>query len=119
MNTDDNKKRKRGDDAFQQLGTAFDDYQIPQSKGYITREFQDYGYRLAIDLNDLEHKALYIRMAKHEDRGLLERARSFVIDAEYARSKAKMFMWKFKQLKEEKEEKEAAKAPSQESLFGE
>jgi len=30
-----------------------------QRKQYITREFQDYGYRLAKQLNDEEHKSLY------------------------------------------------------------
>ncbi len=79
----------------------FDDYQPKQGKGYITQEFQDYGYRLAVELDDLKHKALYIKMAKNENRGILEKARSFVVDAN-ARNRAKLFMWKFKQLKLEK-----------------
>jgi len=67
---------------------------------YITREFQDYGYRLAESLDDLKHKSLYIKLAKEEDRELLQKAWDFVKDSR-ARSKAKLFMWKLKQLREE------------------
>jgi len=66
---------------------------------YISREFQDYGYRLAIDLDDLAHKSLYIRMAKTIPRAILEAARAFVVDADYAKSKGRLFMWKVSQLK--------------------
>ena len=78
----------------------FANYKPKDSGGYITREFQDFGYRLAVDLDDLKHKALYIKMAKKIKRVILEQARSFVIDSN-ARSKARLFMWKVKQLKEE------------------
>lgn len=90
---------------FQSLASLFSQYQAPVGKGYISQEFQDYGYRLACDLNDLQHKSLYIRMAKVEDRGILEQARRFVIDAETAKSKARLFMWKFKQLKSNQQQK--------------
>lgn len=70
-------------------------------KHYITREFQDYGYRLAESLGDLAHKSLYIKLAKEENRGLLQQALEFVKSAN-AKSKAKLFMWKLKQLREEK-----------------
>lgn len=66
---------------------------------YVSREYQDYGYRLAMELGDEAHKALYIRMAKIYDRKILEGARTFVIDSN-ATSKAKLFMWKVKQLKD-------------------
>jgi hypothetical protein len=68
---------------------------------YISQEFQDYGYRLACDLDDEAHKALYIKMAKTIDRGILDQARTFVLDA-HAQSKARLFMWKVKQLKDAK-----------------
>lgn len=68
--------------------------------GYITQEFQDFGYRLAMELNDEKHKALYIKLAKTVDRPILEKALSFVKDAG-ARSPARLFMWKLKQLKSE------------------
>ena len=66
---------------------------------YISREFQDYGYRLAEELQDLEHKALYIKLAKETPRALLEKARNFVKDAYQVKSKAKLFMWKLGELK--------------------
>jgi hypothetical protein len=92
-----NQKQK----GFQQLGNLFQDYQLEDKGGYITQEFQDFGYRLAVELNDLAHKSLYIKMAKNEDRAVLDRALTFVKDAENAKSKAKLFMWKVKQIKAE------------------
>jgi hypothetical protein len=73
---------------------------------YVTTEFQDYGYRLALKLNDLEHKALYIKLAKKEPRALLEEALSFAIDYPEARNKARIFMWKLKDLRGEKDKKD-------------
>jgi hypothetical protein len=89
------QKRKKG---FSALGDLFASYQPTNSKGYISREFQDYGYRLAAELGDLKHKSLYIKMAKNTDRSILEQARRFVIDADHAKSKARLFMWKVAQL---------------------
>jgi len=66
---------------------------------YVSQEYQDYGYRLAMELDDEPHKSLYIRMAKTYDRKVLEQARTFVIDSN-ATSKAKLFMWKVKQIKD-------------------
>jgi len=81
--------------------SLFQNYTLEDKGGYITQEFQDFGYRMAVELNDLEHKSLYIRMAKQVDRLILERALSFVSDSQ-ARSKAKLFMWKVKELKQTK-----------------
>ena len=64
---------------------------------YISREFQDYGYRLAAELSDLKHKSLYIKLAKTIDRAILEQCRRFVIDSN-ADNKGAMFMWKLKEL---------------------
>lgn len=72
-------------------------------KKYITREFQDYGYRLAEELGDLEHKTLYIKLAKELPRKLLEEAKTFVKDASNVRNPAKLFMWKLGELKKERE----------------
>lgn len=66
---------------------------------YFSRDFQKYGYDLALELGDLEHKSLYIKLAKITPRVLLENARSFVKDATNARSKGRLFMWKLKELK--------------------
>jgi|GEM_PF-135975 len=84
---------------FQALGTLFDGFQLEDKGGYITQEFQDFGYRLAMELDDQPHKSLYMRLAKTENRALLEQALSFVSDAATVKSKARLFMWKLKQLK--------------------
>lgn len=65
---------------------------------FVSREFQDYGYRLAEEFGDMAHKSLYIRLAKTVDRALLEKARSFVSDSN-AHNKGALFMWKLKQMK--------------------
>lgn len=65
---------------------------------YISREYQQYGYWLAEQLGDMKHKALYIKLAKEMDRGLLEKVRSFVLDSN-ADNKGALFMWKLKELK--------------------
>lgn len=83
------------------IQSLFANYQLEDKGGYITREFQDFGYRLAVELDDMAHKSLYIRMAKLEKRATLEEALSFVSDAK-AKSKARLFMWKVKQLKVDK-----------------
>ncbi len=72
----------------------------PQTDKYISREFQDFGIRLAEDLNDYKHRSLYIKLAKTEHRALLEKALSFAIDSN-AKSKGALFMWKLAQLKKE------------------
>lgn len=96
-------KPKKG---FKNIGSLLDRYALKDKGGFITKEFQDYGYRLAVTLNDMKHKSLYIRMAKTVDRGILEQALSFISDAHTAKSKARLFMWKVKQLKEEKKSKD-------------
>ena len=68
---------------------------------FISREFQDYGYHLAEELHDLDHKALYIKLAKETPRGLLEKARNFVKDAYQVKTPGRLFMWKLKELKKE------------------
>lgn len=74
-------------------------YKTDDSAKYISQEFQNYGYRLAVDLDDLAHKSLYIKLAKTVPREILEKARSFAIDAPNARSKGRIFMWKMRELR--------------------
>lgn len=74
-------------------------YEPKDTGKYISREFQDFGYRLAVDLDDMAHKALYIKLAKTVPRAILEAARAFAVDAEHAKSKGKLFMWKVWELK--------------------
>ncbi len=100
-----NTKKKKADKGFESMQSLFKRYEPKkEDKKYITQEFQDYGYRLAVKLNDLEHKGLYIKMAKEENRQLLERALSFVSDAK-AKNKGALFMWKLNELKKESKEK--------------
>lgn len=99
------KRKKKKKEGFKSMEQILLDYEVDEEgDNYISREFQDYGYRLAMELDDEEHKGLYIKLAKEEDRALLERARSFVKDADHARSKARLFMWKLKKLREKKKE---------------
>lgn len=77
--------------------SLFTHYRLEDKGGHISQEFQDYGYRLALSLDDEAHKSLYIKLAKQVPRVILDQALRFVSDA-MARSKAKLFMWKLKQL---------------------
>ena len=70
----------------------------PLEDKYISREFQSYGIFLSETLGDYKHKALYIRLAKTVPRAILEKALSFVKDSN-ARNKARLFMWKIKELR--------------------
>lgn len=80
------------------LGDILAKYEPKKDGKYISREFQDYAYRLAVDLDDLTHKSLYMRLAKNTQRGLLDAARSFALDAPNVKSKARLFMWKLREL---------------------
>lgn len=80
------------------------DFWDRHSKRFITNEFQDYGYRLALKLDDLEHKSLYIKLAKNEDRRLMEEALRFAVDYPKAKNKGRIFMWKLKDLKNPKKD---------------
>jgi len=94
----------RGKKGFSTIGDVLKKFQVDEDK-YISREFQKYGYDLAGELGELKNKSLYIKLAKEIPRGLLETARNFVKDAYQVESKAKLFMWKLKQLREEKKDK--------------
>lgn len=76
-----------------------------------SHEFQAYGNRLAEELGDKKHRSLYIKMAKTEDRNLLESARISVITSRNATTKGKLFMWKVGQLKKELKEKNSTEKP--------
>src|SRR3990172_9178044 len=91
--------------ALQRVGDVIKKYKLDDKNKTISREFQLYAYDLAVELNDLAHKSLYMRLAKNTPRGLMESARSFVKDAQNARSKGRLFMWRLKQLKDEPKRK--------------
>lgn len=80
----------------------------PQEDKYISREFQSFGVHMAEELGDYKHKSLYIKLAKTENRAVLEKALSFVKDAN-ARNKGALFMWKLKDLKKDMKTKYASR----------
>lgn len=90
---------------MQKIGDIISKYKLDDTDKYVSREFQKYAYDLAEELGDMEHKSLYMKLAKETPRGLLESARSFVKDAQNARSKGRLFMWKLSQLKNESKNK--------------
>lgn len=66
-------------------------------------EFQEYGIRIAEQLHDNKHKALYIKLAKERPRSRLESARIFATDYDTKSvNRGRLFMWKLKELEQEK-----------------
>lgn len=74
----------------------------PVKDKYVSREFQTFALKLAEDLDDYKHRAIYMRLAKTIHRSILERALSFAVDSS-ADNKGALFMWKLKQLKGQSE----------------
>ncbi|HVF69746.1 MAG TPA: hypothetical protein VNA13_04255, partial [Xanthomonadales bacterium] len=70
----------------------------PVKDKYVSREFQTFALKLAEDLDDYKHRAIYMRLAKTVHRSILEKALSFAIDSN-ARNKGGLFMWKLKELR--------------------
>jgi len=84
--------------SFSTISDILKRFDVDEDK-YISREFQKYGYDLAEELGDMKHKALYIKLAKENPRGLLETARNFVKDAYQVKSRGRLFMWKLAEIK--------------------
>lgn len=74
-----------------------------------SHEFQAYGNRLADELGDKKHRSLYIKLAKTEDRSVLDEARASVLDSRDAKTRGRLFMWKIGQIKKERLEKASKK----------
>lgn len=72
---------------------------------YVTTEYQDYGYRIALQLGQTDKISLYIKIAKEKPRALVEQAFSFAIDYPNAKNKGRLFMWKLKELEKESDER--------------
>ncbi len=70
----------------------------PVKDKYVSREFQTFALKLAEELDDYEHRAIYMRLAKTVHRSILEKALSFCIDSK-ADNKGGLFMWKLKELR--------------------
>lgn len=90
---------------FSNMADLLSRHQVQEKNKYVSQEFQAFGCHLANALGDQKHLSLYIKLAKKTNRGLLERALSFVSDADNAKSKARLFMWKLKQLQLAEQEK--------------
>ena len=65
----------------------------------LSREFQVYGVYLAESLQDTKHYSLYIKLAKELPRPILEDALNFTKGYFGAKNKAKVFMWRLKELR--------------------
>jgi len=104
------RKRRDRTKGFTPIRDVLTDFDWEEDK-YISREFQKYGYELAKELNDLDHKALYIKLAKELPRHLLEGARNFVKDAPNVENSGKLFMWKLTELKKEWKKKKKKTKP--------
>ncbi len=76
----------------------------PVKDKYVSREFQTFALKLAEDLDDYKHRAIYMRLAKTVHRSILERALSFAIDSN-ANNKGGLFMWKLKELRKNEPKK--------------
>ena len=74
----------------------------PKQQPRLKYEFQAFGQRLAEELNDLRKVTLYMKLAKEEERSLLEQAKEFVLGANNVRNRGALFMYKLKQLREAK-----------------
>jgi len=86
---------------MKQLGNIIRDTKFPNRPTNLHTEFQQYGVWLCEQLDDTKRYSLYIRLAKTTERGLLEEALTFTKGYLNAKSKAKVFMWRLKQLKDE------------------
>ncbi len=78
---------------------------------YVNHEFQVFGHFLASQM-DVPKKefGLFIRLAKKEDRNLLQKTLEFVKGVSNPKSKVKLFMWKLSKLKEEEKQKNVNKS---------
>jgi hypothetical protein len=70
----------------------------PEKQRYITQEFQDFGYRMAVELGEEKRKGMYIKLAKSKSRSLLEQTLQYVSDYPNAKNKGKLFMWRLKEM---------------------
>jgi hypothetical protein len=72
----------------------------PTKDKYISRDFQAFGIYLAEEMEDYKNKGMWIKLAKTNDRAVLEKALSFTKDST-ADNKIGLFLWKLKQIKNE------------------
>ena len=85
---------------MKKIGQIIDETKHPNRPKNLSTEFQVYGVYLAEELDDTKHYSLYIKLAKIHKREMLDDALTYAKDYTRAKSKAKIFMWKLKQLKQ-------------------
>jgi len=86
---------------MKKLGQIIDETKFPDRPKNLHTEFQQYGVWLCEQLDDPKHYSLYIKLAKTINRAILEEALTFTKGYTQAKSKAKIFMWRLKQLRDE------------------
>lgn len=81
------------------IKTAIAETKFKDRPKNIAHEFQMYGVFLAESLSDSKHYSLYIKLAKEVDRKILEEALNYTKSYYGARNKARVFMWRLKELR--------------------
>lgn len=81
------------------ISTALSEIKFKNRPKNISHEFQFYGCYLAESLDDTKRYSLYIKLAKTENRALLEEALNYTKGYYNAKNKGKVFMWKLSELK--------------------
>lgn len=81
------------------IKTAIAEVKFKNRPKNIAHEFQTYGVYLAESLDDTKHYSLYIKLAKNVERNLLEEALNYTKGYYSARNKARVFMWRLKELR--------------------
>ena len=80
------------------IKTAIAEVKFKDRPKNLSKEFQVYGVFLAESLQDTKHYSLYIKLAKNLPRDILEEALSYTKGYYAAKNKARVFMWRLKQL---------------------
>ena len=86
---------------MQSIGDILKEITAKDSGKYLKFEWQLYAYNLAKWMDDLDRVSMYMKLAKNEDRQIVQQAWDFVKDSN-ARSKPRLFLWKLSLLKKEK-----------------
>lgn len=84
---------------MKKIGQILDEVSNPDRPNNLYREFQQFGVFLAETLEDTAHYSLYIKLAKEYSRAHLEEALTYVKGYNKPKSKARIFMWRLKQLR--------------------
>lgn len=85
---------------MKRIGNVIAETKFKDRPKNISQEFQMYGVYLAESLDDTKHYSLYMKLAKETNRSILEEALNYTKGYYSAKSKAKIFMWRLKQLRQ-------------------